>query len=118
MSDVLYYALVGAFLAHELDAVRRHEWRILPLTSFLPDPVGAQVFIWAHVPLITLILWGGDGSSVNSVRLGLAGFSILHVGLHVLFRRHPDNEFNTVASWGLILLTGGLGCAYLVAALG
>ncbi|WP_127112344.1 DUF6713 family protein [Shimia sediminis] len=118
MLELLYYILVGSFLAHELDAVRRHEWRILPLTSFLPDRTGAQVFIWAHIPLMALLLWGGDGNSANGVRLGIAVFAIVHVGLHVLFRRHPDNEFNTAASWALILLTGLLGLLYLIAALG
>jgi len=34
--DFIYYAMVGAFFTHELDAVKRHEWRILPLTSSFP----------------------------------------------------------------------------------
>jgi hypothetical protein len=36
-----------------------------------------------------------------------------NVGLHWLFRKHPAYEFNNPSSWGLILLTGALGAAYL-----
>lgn len=117
MIDLLYYAMVGAFFTHELDAVKRHEWRVLPLTNFLPERVGEQVFIWMHVPLFALLLWGGDGDPTNATRIGLAAFAVVHVGLHVVYRRHPANEFNNVSSWAIILLTGILGAGYLAVVL-
>ena len=113
MLDLLYYTMVGAFFTHELDAVKRHEWRILPLTSFLPERLGEQTFIWLHVPLFALLLWGGDGDSASATRIGLAAFAIVHVVLHVLFRRHRAYEFDNPSSWALIVLTGVLGAAYL-----
>ncbi len=113
--DLLYYAMVGAFFTHELDAVKRHEWRVLPITSFLPERIGEQVFIWLHVPLFALLLWGGDDDVASATRLGLSAFAIVHVGLHILFRRHPAYEFNNFSSWALIVLTAILGTAYLVA---
>lgn len=116
--DLIYYAMVGAFFTHELDAVKRHEWRVLPLTSWLPETTGEQVFIWMHVPLFALLLWGGDGEPVNATRQYLSAFAILHVGLHFAFRRHPAYEFNTVSSWALIGLTGALGALYLAVGAG
>lgn len=113
--DLLYYTMVGAFFTHELDAVKRHEWRVLPLTSFLSEKIGEQVFIWLHVPLFALLLWGGDGDPASATRLVLSVFAIVHVGLHFLLRRHPAYEFNNISSWALILLTGALGAAYLAA---
>ena len=114
--DLIYFAMVGAFFTHELDAVKRHEWRVLPITSFLPESIAEQVFIWGHVPLFALLLWGGDGGGAdNPTRLGLAIFAIVHVGLHVLYRHHPAYEFNNTSSWSLIGLTGFLGAAYLLA---
>ncbi|MEM8837158.1 MAG: DUF6713 family protein [Pseudomonadota bacterium] len=115
MIDLLYYAMVGAFFTHELDAVKRHEWRVLPLVRALPEKTGEQTFIWMHIPLFALLLWGGDGEPESATRIGLSVFAIIHVGLHYIFRRHPAYEFNNVSSWSLIILTGVLGAAYLVA---
>lgn len=115
MLDLIYYALVGAFFTHELDAVKRHEWRVLPLVRSLPEPLGEQVFIWVHVPLFAFLLWGGDGEPSGATRVGVAVFAIVHVGLHYVFRKHPAYEFNNLSSWGLILLTGLLGAIYLFA---
>ncbi len=114
MQDFLYYLMVGAFFTHELDAVKRHEWRILPLLRSLPERAGEQTFLWGHVPLFAFLLWGGDGEPAGMTRVVLAGFAVLHLGLHLLFHRHPANEFNNASSWGLILLTGLLGAFYLV----
>ncbi len=115
MIDLLYYLMVGTFFTHELDAVKRHEWRVSPLTSFLPERVGEQIFIWFHVPLFALLLWGGDGYPESATRIGLSAFAIVHVGLHLIYRRHPAYEFNNVSSWSLIVLTGLLGAGYLAA---
>ena len=115
--ELLYYAMVAALFTHELDAVKRHEWRVLPLTSFLPERVGEQVFIWVHVPLFLAIFLFSQGHPVSTFRLGLLAFAMIHVGLHWLFRKHPAYEFNNVSSWSLITLTGVLGAAYLIGAL-
>ncbi|WP_395172729.1 DUF6713 family protein [Roseibium alexandrii] len=114
MIDLIYYALVGAFFTHELDAVKRHEWRVLPVIRALPEKAAEQVFIWAHLPLFALLLWGGDGDPASDTRIGLAVFAIVHVGLHYLFRHHPAYEFNNASSWALILLAGALGAIYLL----
>src|SRR5262245_61077856 len=114
--DAVYWAMVAAFFTHELDAVKRHEWRVLPLTNFLPERVGEQVFIWAHVPVCWLILWLDEPTAISGVRLGLSAFAVLHVWLHWLFRRHPAYEFNNPSSWALIILTGVLGALYLAVA--
>lgn len=114
--DAVYHAMVAAFFTHELDAVKRHEWRVLPLTSFLPERAGEQAFIWAHVPLFFAVLWFGEGAAADGFRLGLSAFAVVHVGLHWIFRKHPAYEFNDPSSWGLILLTGALGAAYLAGA--
>jgi len=118
MQDFLYYATVGALFTHELDAVKRHEWRVLPLIRSLPERIGEQVFMWIHAPLFALLLWGGDGESASVTRVWLAAFAIAHIGLHFLFRRHPAYEFNNSSSWGLILLTGLLGAIYLLSLTG
>ncbi len=104
-----------AFIIHELDAIKRHEWRILPLTSFMPERIAQKVFIGAHIPLIPLLLLLTIGKTNSSVALGLSAFAIIHIALHYLFRKHPANEFNTPLSLALIILPGIFGAAHLVA---
>jgi hypothetical protein len=116
MLDPIYYATLAAFLTHEIDAAMRHEWRVLPLTSFLPDRTGQLVFIWAHIPVLWLILWLDGDTAVSWVRLGVSAFAVVHVWLHWIYRRHPAYEFNNSSSWALIVLTGVLGLVYLGAA--
>lgn len=115
--DILYYSMVAALLTHEVDAVKRHEWRVLPPTGFLPEKFGEQVFIWAHLPWFLAILHFSGSEPVNGFRIGLAIFAVVHVGLHSAYRRHPAYEFNNLSSWSLILLAGFLGAAYLLALL-
>jgi drug/metabolite transporter (DMT)-like permease len=108
------YLNVLAFLfSHEVDAAFRHEWRVLPLTSFMPEDAGRETFIWAHVPLIAGLLLGGEP---RTVRASVAVFSIAHVGLHWIYRHHPANAFNTLSSWLLILGAGLSGALYLLLA--
>jgi hypothetical protein len=112
IADLIYWLMVAAFFTHELDAVKRHEWRVLPLTSWMPERIGEQIFIWCHLPLFLLIFLLSGASPINGFRIGLSVFAMVHVVLHWLFRKHPAYEFDNVSSWGLILLPGGLGAAY------
>lgn len=94
--------MLSLFIAHELDAVKRHEWRVLHLTSFLPENIGEQVFIWAHVPLFLLLFLSAGLEASSPTAYGLSTFSIIHVGLHIGFRNHPQYEFNNLSSWMII----------------
>ncbi len=53
--DVFFWINIAWMMAHELDAIANHEWHILPLSAFLPERLGYQVFVLAHVPLLVLI---------------------------------------------------------------
>ena len=114
MAELFYVAMLGFFITHELDAMQRHEWRILPLTSFLPDETGRQVFVWMHVSLFAALFFYGAGDPTSTVAFGLSVFAIIHVGLHWLFRRHPKNEFDNPTSWAIIIGAGVFGAAHLV----
>ncbi len=115
MADLFYFCMLGFFLTHELDAMKRHEWRVLPLTSFLPDHLGELVFIWAHVPIIAGLFFFGGLDAGSTTALGLSIFGIIHVFLHIAFRNHPHYEFNNLSSWLLIIGTGIFGALHLVA---
>ena len=114
MADYIFIVFIAFFLTHELDAMQRCEWRILPVLSRLPEPLAARIFIWAHIPLFAFILWDFvNGSNASLFRNALAGFGVVHVALHWLFQRHPANGFNNLESKVLIWLTGLCGGVYL-----
>lgn len=104
--DSLFFFVALAFmLTHEMDAVKQREWRIFPLTSRLDDRWGYRVFTAVHVPLYLLLFWAlftPDGLNQPLMR-GLDFFFVVHLGLHLLFLRHPKNEFKSTLSWILIV---------------
>jgi len=114
MSDLLFYSMLAFLVTHELDAMRRHEWRLLPLTSFLPEKTGEQLFIWAHVPLIVVIIWFGCLAPDSIFSQGLSGFAIFHIVMHWFYRNHAANEFTGFTSWALIIGPGLLGASHLM----
>ena len=109
-----FFALGFSFiLMHEMDAMRCHEWRILPLTSFMKERTGMRVFIFMHIPLFYIPLlpqvFGNE-----SFRFGASIFFIIHFVLHLLFLMHQKNEFKDWISWSIISGVGICGLLYLL----
>ena len=111
---LLFYFGFALLACHELDAVARHEWRLLPLLNKLNDDSGLIVFVLLHVPAFTLIIWL-TGHHTDKIRwwgqIAFDLFLIVHGIAHYLFSGHPLNEFEppietiTVYGGALIGLT-------------
>lgn len=114
MASVAFHLMLAFMIAHELDAVRRHEWRLLPLMRRLPEDWARTLFVWAHVPLALIIfqLVLAGKSATGSILL--SAFAIVHVGLHWVFRNDPANEFTGPTSIAFIVLAGVFGAMHLV----
>ncbi len=97
--DVLFLTCLAWLFAHELDAIKQHEWRILPLTSWMRDDAGYVVFVLLHIPLMVVIILALPS---QTFQVGMDMFLILHGGLHILFRNHPAYTFNNALSKMLI----------------
>ena len=113
---MLFCLGLSLLLAHELDAMRAREWRLLPLLRRLPDSRGQDAFVLVHVPLVALILWFASHPSteVRSWFQGAADcFFMAHVALHHALERHPNYDFHGVISRSLILGAGAAGAAHL-----
>lgn len=112
MSNYLFFFTgLSLLLTHEMDAIRLGEWKMFLFFSSMEEQRGYTAFTAAHVPLYTLIFWGlfsGPGGINDQLVLALDLFFIVHVGLHILFIRHPANQFRSLFSWALI---GGAGLA-------
>ena len=117
MKTVAFYTGLALLLTHELDAIRNHEWRVLPLVRALPDALGQQAFIAAHIPLFAILI--ALIASLNTVvreraRIGLCAFLVVHAGLHFLFSGHAEYEFSSWLSALLIYGAAACGLAYFV----
>jgi len=114
----LAFIIAVAFIfTHELDAVRRHEWRIMPVLNRLSEEVGFQVFVLAHIPLFGLLVWAlllPRDETTNAFQIAISVFCIFHVLLHKLFENHPANEFNTPLSQFLIWGGGIAGTGHIL----
>ena len=88
MKNIIFYLGMGTLFTHELDAMTNHEWRVLPLTSWLSDDYGMVVFLFIHVPLfailIALVASTNHKIRIRS-RLGISIFLAIHGLLHALF---------------------------------
>ncbi len=117
LSDLLFYFGLSLLMAHELDAVKRHEWRIFPGLSNLEDKVAYRLFIVFHLPLFVLIFWLLSSPS-QVVRfwfqLSLDVFFMVHFGLHQLFKSNKKYEFTQPFSKMIIQLMALIGLIHLI----
>jgi len=91
-SAELLFLLGVAFLHnHELDAIRRGEWRIFSQWASFSDDVGYRLFTALHVPLYIFIMWFLPD---QPFQVGFNIFLIVHAILHGLLRNQPELDFN------------------------
>jgi len=116
VKDFVFFFGLGVLFTHELDAMPNHEWRVLPLVRLLPEEMGMNVFVVAHVPLFAFLiaLVASPNSRIRTVtKLVVSGFLVLHGFLHTLFASHPKYEFSSFLSDSLILGAAVPGGAYI-----
>ena len=114
MKDLIFYLGVGLLFTHELDAMQNHEWRVLPLTSWLSEEFGRTIFILIHIPLFAVLV--GLLSSQNQViqlrtKFWISAFLVIHGLLHAVFITHERYEFESLLS--NVLIFGGAICGML-----
>ena len=93
-----------------------HEWRVLPLTNWLPDEIGAVVFLFSHILLFSVVvaLIASTNEKVrNRSRVIISVFLIVHGILHSLFSGSKAYEFTSLASSILIYGGAALGAIFL-----
>jgi hypothetical protein len=119
MEHFLFLNGLSFLMAHELDAVHCKEWRIFPGLSLLSKKTGRIVFVLAHIPLLYYIYFILAHYADNQrVIAGIDVFMIVHLGFHLLFLQHKNNEFKGWGSWILIVGAGLFGLADLLIKVG
>jgi hypothetical protein len=116
LTSVVFYLAMAMLFTHELDAMTNHEWRVLPLTSWLADATGRQVFVLAHIPLfgVLIALVASLNQTVRQrARWLICAFALLHGIVHLLFSSHSEYEFSSATSHLLIFGGALFGALYL-----
>ena len=116
MLDLLFYLAFSALLAHELDAVHKHEWRLLYVLRTMPDENARRAFVLLHVPVVALLLWlvaFNNETAQFWMMSALDLFMVVHAGLHWRLSSHPKYEFRTAHSRLLIYGAAALALVHL-----
>jgi hypothetical protein len=106
-SHLFFYVALSFLTLHEVDAMRCREWRIFPLLSLLTDKLGQTIFLFAHIPIFFFVYW--QLTHTLDLQLFIQYFDIfmiVHLGLHLLFLKHKNNEFKDWISWTIIIGAG------------
>ena len=105
---ILFYFGLSLLVCHELDAVARHEWRLIPGFNLFADHQAQLVFVIAHIPLFVALFWlVGHRSPVVRRRTQFAvdGFLLVHAMLHFVLSGHKNYDFELPLE--LLLIYGG-----------
>ena len=113
----LFYLATGLIFTHELDGMINSEWRVLPLTSWLPEEVGRAAYVWLHVPLFGIVIALISSSNLTTrkrSRFWVSAFLVIHGLLHAGFMVHPHYEFSSLQSNLLIFGAAVCGLIFLI----
>lgn len=115
IEHIFFYLGLSFITIHEMDAIRCREWRIFPGLSLLSDKLGYIVFVLVHIPLFFFIYWELTHSQDIEVFIKSFNiFTIIHLGLHILFLKHKNNEFKDWISWTILIGAGLCGLIDLI----
>ena len=103
---VLFLFNLSLFLLHEMDAIRRSEWRLFIVLKDMEDSKAYKVFTFLHLFLYVIIFSLLFSEYKIIVFWFLDLFFIIHAILHLFFEKHPRNEFKNTFSIAIIYPMG------------
>ena len=104
---------LALLFVHEMDAIRRREWKMFIILKDMEDEKAYRVFMLLHIPLYTIILvlllspYYYIGFYITDI------FLIAHTLVHIGFRKHTANNLNNSISKSIIFLAGILAVVHL-----
>ena len=105
MEHVLLWAYLlnlVVLILHEIDGAYWREWRFFgAFGRSLSDTTGLSVYLWSHVPIFVLLLYGLvslDALSGRIISILFSGFMICHFFLHGVFKKKGHEGFEPLSS--------------------
>jgi len=109
--QVLFLTVLSFLFVHELDAIRKREWRFFFARVPVSDESAYRIFTALHAPLFVAILWYVGSPALQ---VGVDAFAILHGFVHLGLRNHPKVAFDSRFSRFWIFGGALLGAVHLV----
>lgn len=115
MEPIVISTIYALLLVHEMDAIRRKEWKMFVILKDLDDKIAYMVFTILHIPIYCLVLYFTITLVDKTVLyMIIDGFLIVHTVLHVFFEKHKDNQLKNWFSRGLIYGMGVLAVVHMM----
>ena len=111
---IIFYLALTLFLTHEMDAVRRREWKMFIILKDMEDEKAYHIFLLLHIPLYLTILLLLLSPFSQIAYYIVDVFLIAHMLIHLAFRNHQANKFDNTVSKMIINLAGILAVIHLV----
>ncbi|USK57700.1 hypothetical protein LIS82_27355 (plasmid) [Cytobacillus solani] len=111
---VLFLFNLSLFLLHEMDAIKRSEWKLFIVLKDMENSKAYKVFTFIHLPLYTIILTLLFSQYQTITFWFLDLFFIIHAILHLFFEKHPRNGFKNMFSRTIIYSMGILAAIHLL----
>ncbi len=117
LKNYLFILNISLLILHEMDAIRRKEWKLFVVLKDMPEERAYLVFSILHLPLCFLILYfiiNSGSPSYTIFTIIINGFLIFHGLIHLLFRNKKANEFRGIYSYALVFSMAILGALQLI----
>ncbi|MGG1638707.1 DUF6713 family protein [Paenibacillus sp. NRS-1760] len=111
---LLFLFNLSLFLLHEMDAIRRSEWKLFFVLQDMDDAKAYKVFTLIHLPLYTIILALLFSQYQTNTFWVIDIFLMIHAILHLFFEKHSRNEFKNTFSRLIIYSMGILAAIHLL----
>ncbi|MEM6279519.1 MAG: DUF6713 family protein [Verrucomicrobiota bacterium] len=104
LADWLFSFAISLLLAHELDAVKHREWRLLFVLRKMEEPNAISWFIYLHLPLFLTLFWSlkSESGAAEICQILFAAFCVVHSLLHLRLRKIGKCPFTSLSSRLLI----------------
>jgi hypothetical protein len=111
---LLFLFNLSLFLLHEMDAIRRSEWKLFFVLKDMDDAKAYKVFTFIHLPLYTIIfaLLFSQYQTITFWVIDI--FLMIHAILHLFFEKHSRNEFKNKFSRLIIYPMGIIAAIHLL----
>lgn len=106
---ILIWINLSLLYIHEMDAVHKREWKMMIFFNRINDETAHRLFTAAHFFLFLGIFWLIE-YRFEFIFWFINIFLVMHLFLHIVFRKHAENRMGNMFSRSVIMLMFLVSC--------